>query len=59
MARELLQTAESTKGCESVEAADAIDLLVDALTRGGKARSAEAVELGGPGHLHPREGPRA
>ncbi len=45
MARGLLQAAESTKGCESVEAADAIDLLVDALTRGGKARSEETAEL--------------
>ncbi len=45
MARELLLTAESTQGRKSLEAAEAIDVLVEALTGGGKAGSAEVVEL--------------
>ncbi len=44
-ARALLAAAEKTGGCESLEAAEAMDLLVDALTRGGKAGSVETLAL--------------
>ena len=44
-ARAFLAAAERAAGCESLETARAIDLLVESLWRGGKSRRAGALEL--------------
>lgn len=44
-ARRHLAATEAATGCESLETAQAMDLLVDALWRGGKAKSGRAAEL--------------
>ncbi len=44
-ARALLAAVEETSGRESLEAADVLDILVEALWRGGKAREAQSREL--------------
>ena len=44
-ARELLAATEASKGCESVETAEVIDVLVEALWRGGTTKSGEGLEL--------------
>ncbi len=44
-ARQLLDEVEAASGADSIETARAIDLLVEALWRGGKARTPETREL--------------
>jgi tetratricopeptide (TPR) repeat protein len=44
-ARAHLAVTEAATGCESLETAEAMDLLVDSLWRGGKAKSGRAAEL--------------
>ena len=45
LARDLLADTKKTHGAESLEAAKAMDLLVEALLKGGKAKEPESTDL--------------